>query len=290
MRICTFLFLFILSFSLIGQYVEFSGKVVDIESKSPIAYVNIGVVGKNVGTVSDYQGDFTLTVASKFARDTMRISIIGYESINISVGVLQEQFNQRQVIELKQRNLEIPEIVLVDHGLDAKTLGNRSSIRNLSLGFSTDTLGNEMAIRCKVRKKQSYLKNLSVYITNNPYDTLRFRVNIYDVKRGKPSQLINLQPIYTATTITKGSHVVDLTPYNIVTSEDFFVSFEWIEDLTEFDKKVENKGIQIPFEWLQNFNRFDYFEHSGLNFAASLLRKPVYHRSTSHGAWKKITG
>lgn len=290
MRLFTLLFLYLTPFLLASQYANFIGKIIDSSTQSPIAYANIGVVGKNIGTVSDYQGNFKLTVADKFARDTIRISIIGYKPINISVLKLQEQLNQANVIELEEQITKVPEIVVVDRGLNPKVIGNRNSIRNLSLGFASDTLGNEMAIRCKVRKKQSYLKNLSVYINNNPYDTLRFRVNIYDIKKGKPSTVINRQPIYTEITIKKGSHVLDLTPYNIITSEDFFVSFEWIEDLTESAKTSGNIGLQIPFEWLRNFRRFDYFEHSGLNFAASLLRKSVYHRSTSHGAWKKISG
>ena len=77
MRTLLFCFLFTISYSLTGQTI-LKGKLIDAETSSPLSYVNIGVIGKNVGTVSAFDGSFGLSVASKYDSDLLRISIIGY--------------------------------------------------------------------------------------------------------------------------------------------------------------------------------------------------------------------
>lgn len=267
MRLFTLLLLYLTPFLLASQSVNFEGKIIDSRTKAPIAYANIGVVRKNVGTVSDQAGSFTLNVDSKFAGDTMRISIIGYETLNIAVRELRDQLNQSPEISLVQQNLKIPEVVVVEQKLNSKILGNKTATRNMSLGFSTDTLGNEMAIRCKVKGKLSYLKTLNLHIADNPYDSIKFRINIYDSKNGKPNEVINTVAIYTMTSVEEGIHKVDLSPYNISTERDFFISFEWIEDLTHLESET----------------------NGSINFCSSFLGKPVYHKTTSHGTWKKLS-
>lgn len=57
-----------------------TGFVIDAESKQPIEYTNIGIISKNVGTVSDLNGRFKFLVDSKYDNDTILFSIIGYKS------------------------------------------------------------------------------------------------------------------------------------------------------------------------------------------------------------------
>ena len=52
------LFLLLISNFLIGQ--SLTGKIIDTDTQKGLAYVNIGVVGKNIGTVSAPDGSFRL--------------------------------------------------------------------------------------------------------------------------------------------------------------------------------------------------------------------------------------
>lgn len=63
------------------------GKILDSGSQSPIGYVNIGIIGKDVGTVSNEQGNFTITLDSQYNRDTLKFSMIGFQSLKYEVGV-----------------------------------------------------------------------------------------------------------------------------------------------------------------------------------------------------------
>ena len=57
------------------------GQVLDPATKEPLPYVNIRLINKNIGTVSDDYGYFELDVNAKLnAQDTLLFSMIGFES------------------------------------------------------------------------------------------------------------------------------------------------------------------------------------------------------------------
>ena len=58
--VAALLFLLGVSNTLIAQEKKVIGRLVDAETKQAIPYVNIGVFQKNIGTVSDENGNFVL--------------------------------------------------------------------------------------------------------------------------------------------------------------------------------------------------------------------------------------
>ena len=51
----------------------------DSGSRKAIEFVNIGIVGKNIGTVSNTNGVFEISVDKEMDIDTLLFSAIGYE-------------------------------------------------------------------------------------------------------------------------------------------------------------------------------------------------------------------
>lgn len=256
------IFLFFSLFSILSTAQaqnKLSGKIIDAQTGEGLAYVNIGVVGKNVGTVSDTEGKFILTIPASLDEEQLRISFIGYESKDFKVSEFKELIRSNYIVNLSSANLKIEEITINESRLKLKRLGNRARENFMSAGFGTDTLGNEMAIKVKVRKKLTYVREFQLGIANNPHDTLRFRLNLYSVKNGKPHESLNKQNIIISTEMEKGILIVDLRKYHIVLEQDFFISIEWIEDLGKED----------------------------LNFYAFYPAKNVYVRETSQGSWHK---
>lgn len=47
-------------------------------TREPIEYASIGVVNRNLGTVADTLGNFSLSIPPEFINDSIRISSIGY--------------------------------------------------------------------------------------------------------------------------------------------------------------------------------------------------------------------
>ena len=68
------------SFTLFAQ-TNLVGQVLDAQTKEPLVYVNIGLVGKDLGTISDEEGYFSFEVDPSSQRsDSLRFSMLGYES------------------------------------------------------------------------------------------------------------------------------------------------------------------------------------------------------------------
>lgn len=83
MKILIVLFI-ILNFSAFTQQITIKGKIVDDETNLPLQNANITVISQfNVGTYSDANGEFILS--SIFKTDTLKISFIGYVSVDISI-------------------------------------------------------------------------------------------------------------------------------------------------------------------------------------------------------------
>ena len=61
-----FIIVLLLSSNVLLWGQQISGSVFEMNSDIPVEYVNIGIVGKNVGTVSDHNGNYTLQLDSEY--------------------------------------------------------------------------------------------------------------------------------------------------------------------------------------------------------------------------------
>lgn len=77
MRLKTTLLLFIISINLIAQK-RIYGLITDSGSKSPIQFVNIGIINTTVGTASFEDGTFEIDIPDKYVGKRLRFSAIGY--------------------------------------------------------------------------------------------------------------------------------------------------------------------------------------------------------------------
>lgn len=68
-----FLFLLLKSTCLFGQ--NYIGSVKDVNSNEILQYVSIGIVGKDIGTVSDFDGNYSIDIEPEYDNDTLRFSL-----------------------------------------------------------------------------------------------------------------------------------------------------------------------------------------------------------------------
>ena len=94
MKFAKLLLLFLISFNVFAQEKTISGEIKDSENNSTLEYVNIGIVNKNTGTVSNSKGIFSLKLNEKVSlNDTIVFSHVGYESKKIVVNQLKSTNN-----------------------------------------------------------------------------------------------------------------------------------------------------------------------------------------------------
>ena len=65
--------------------ITFRGKIIDREEKDVLPYTSISVVGKNIGTLSNIDGEFELKIPGTMLNDTIVISCLGYKQYHIPV-------------------------------------------------------------------------------------------------------------------------------------------------------------------------------------------------------------
>ncbi len=231
-----------LSFLLFVVYVhsqkDYKGVIFDVQTKQPIPYVNIGIVGKGVGTVSDEHGVFHLELNPLLytAKDTLLISSLGYQSVKMAVPELKFVYNEYPKIFLQSQSIVLDEVVLTDLGAyETNPLVGYKNYGEETYGYWKDNiaLGGELATKIRVRKGLRKLNKLFFEVWENASDSLLIRVNIYDAVKSsaKPGNSLNTSGqnmLYTIRSDTKIAHV-DLRPYQIYVRNDFIVGIELLK-------------------------------------------------------------
>ncbi|HQN98042.1 MAG TPA: carboxypeptidase-like regulatory domain-containing protein [Bacteroidales bacterium] len=129
---------FILNLSKVHAQVLYtiSGKVVDARNGSPLAFVNIQVNDKMIGTVSDIDGNFHFSSSQPI--DKLQFSYIGYETLVLERSSLKQKITvklRKTEIELKEVTIypgQNPALRIIRNAINNR---KRNNIENLS-GFS----------------------------------------------------------------------------------------------------------------------------------------------------------
>ncbi len=83
------------------------GTVINSKTKEPIPFANIVFVGKNIGTTTDYKGEYNLE--TQWASGSIRAAYIGYKS---SIKKIIKGKSQTINFELEPENFKIDEVVV----------------------------------------------------------------------------------------------------------------------------------------------------------------------------------
>ena len=205
--------------------------MIDIESGQPIPFGNIGIIGENIGTVSDVAGFFKLELNSKFDKDTLCISCIGYENSKYLISNFKDNIenDDRVKIELSPKTYQLDEVIIQPINTKIYTLGNFCESNSpYGNAFYSKKLGTEVGIIIKLprNKKKANLKNFRFYVGEFTFDKFPVRLNIYTLKNGQPNENIITEPIFLEIT-SAGEYLIDLEKYYIITNGDFFISLEY---------------------------------------------------------------
>jgi hypothetical protein len=236
-------------------------RVLSEGTTSGIGFVNVGVIGKNIGTVTDEYGRFGLDFAELADEDSLRFSMIGYESGIFSVQQLKT--NPSATVFLRSRIYELPEMKVVYPRGREILLGTPVLSNALRSGFSDNTLGSELGIKINVKKRLK-VKDINLNIGVCTYDSITYRLNIYQQSEGDAWENILTKPIYISFTKNDISKPVtlDLKDYYIFLEGETIITLELYRDLGE----------------------------GKLLFLTQFFTGTTYHRKTKEGVWTQSPG
>ncbi len=236
----------------------YNGRVVDVKTTNALPFVNIGVLHKRIGTVSNEDGFFNIDLAGAIVTDTVKFSCIGYDDLIFSVEDLRRRTTP---VPLKQKQTQLAIVVVKPQYLKSMELGVHTETDIVTGGFTSNDLGSELATVLQYNKKKpAFLKKVFISVAESSYDSLLFRVNVYAIKNGLPDNNILPEAVYIKSAIKNGVVEVDMTKYDISFTKPIAISIEWLKDMGE----------------------------GKLYFSSKFFKGQSFSRKTSQAVWEKI--
>src|SRR5690606_17200404 len=101
--------------SLVNNHNSFSqiqivGKVIDARNLDPLAYVNIGIKEKNIGTITTEEGSFKITIPAEYQFDSLTISCVGYYDESLHIPALSSE--KIVIIKMKEKTTQLQEVIV----------------------------------------------------------------------------------------------------------------------------------------------------------------------------------
>jgi hypothetical protein len=240
------------------------GKVLLDKTNTGIGYVNVVIVGKNIGTVADGDGIFSIPLDKISDNDSLRFSMIGYESKSIIVRQIKE--DSTNYVYLTPKLYSLQEVKVVYHKPRKPKeiiLGTSVTTDLLKSGFENNNLGSELGIKVHSRGRVK-LEDINLNVATCTYDSVTYRLNIYQIINETGYKNILTQPIYISFSKDMINHVItyDLTKYSITVEDDILVALELYKDLGE----------------------------GSLLFRTEFFTGSTFHRKTIEGDWNEAAG
>jgi hypothetical protein len=92
----------------LNRQIIVSGKIIDQNTKKPVPFANICLVGRSLGSVSNMNGEFVIKIPGYLQNDSLGISCIGYRTF---IEPLEKTRNQK-LFELQTEYVPIQEVII----------------------------------------------------------------------------------------------------------------------------------------------------------------------------------
>ncbi len=187
--IYTFILLFFsLAITAQNNNKRISGQLLDKETKAPIVFASIYLKGQTIGTTSNEEGNFTFHFTSIEGTNTLVISSIGYESVQIDV----DNFAPNQKIFLSSKIDELSEVTIIatkKKKLTAKEIVKKAYLE-IENNYPTKPYISEGFIRDIQNEDDKYVEYLEC--------AARFYNEAYNIDKEPKVELIEVKSNYIA--------------------------------------------------------------------------------------------
>ena len=126
------------------------GKIIDNKSGEILSFSTIGILNKNIGTISNNDGFFILKIPQKYFDDSIAINHIGYWKYVIPVS----KISNDTIFRMEQRSISLPEIVIRNSSSDYLL---RKAIQNIKTNYISDPFIIRAFYREIIKKDHKYM-------------------------------------------------------------------------------------------------------------------------------------
>lgn len=251
----------------------FPGRILNASTGEPLPFVNVGVIDRAIGTVSNEEGDFLLEFRKEkvYAEDILRISSLGFETIEFPLSRL-DQSTKLYTFRMIPSPIGLDEVIVSTKELmEVEEEVGYPNMMGRGIGYWKDSvaLGGELGSRIRIEDGLRRLNSLYFNILENPSDSVQIRVNIYDtdVQSTYPGTNLNTSGRNILYTLKKGETltVIDLNSFDLWVRNDFIVSLELLGVFGS-----DRVGLSLP--------------------AGSYTASESYRRYASQDRWERLDG
>jgi len=114
--------------------ISITGKIIDEKNGAPLSYAAISLKGTGMGTVSNGDGEFEFHLNTQHAKDTLLVSMLGYNSYLKSLAEIKEYKNLR--IRLVVKPTILNEVVIVAKKIVPEEIV-RKALKNIAENYPT---------------------------------------------------------------------------------------------------------------------------------------------------------
>lgn len=204
--------------------------VISATTGEPVIYAGVGVINRNLGTVTDTLGNFSLKIPPELAADSVRISAVGYAPKTFAVSDIALL---PDTLELDDDIVMLNEVVVNPGRIKHLRAGRKGSSGFIYIDVEGyRAAGQGLATPLKV-KRRAWLKEIGFTIITDgrPLSHMKFRVNIYR-KEGDSYELQKINPVYfdyDKSQLRDGDFSF-VFPNEIMLGEgDYYVELEFLE-------------------------------------------------------------
>ena len=242
-KIVLFLLLMMSLPSVVWAQLNISGRILDSLHQSPLAYVNIGIKNKNIGTVSTSTGSFELHIPKLFENDTLTFSLVGYSEINLPLQG--DQTENSMEILLSEKTIQLDHVLVIGKKHKEQKFGikRRGTLIHFSDGMFNPEDSFEIGQLIKLGESKIKVTSLNFFALNSDDKPRKFRINFYRYREGKPREKIVHKNLIQSQIINKGWVKFDLADQNIYLSGEVIAALEFLptEDLEQKQINYEVK-------------------------------------------------
>ena len=202
------------------------GKIVDAKTKQPIPYAAIGIVGENVGTVSNGDGLFRLTIPTKFMSDSLTFSEVVHKRKKLAISDL---LNRQEIVVALDE--DVMELRTVEITPKEKRRYEKLGVKPLFYWgscYANFKGGAQIAQLIEASDYPAYLTKVRIKIGDNTLGEAKLRVRVLEkAENGLPGADM-FQGVFADIAYQTGWIEVDLSQEHLAFTEDFFVCFEFL--------------------------------------------------------------
>src|SRR5690606_27156181 len=224
MKFSCFLLAALLSAEVQSQMV--SGRVLDQQSGRPLAYVHVGVLGRNIGTISRENGEFILDISGIPQSEKITFSMVGYTTVSVNISNIP---TSELIISLIPSVTQLDEIIIRDEPLIELVKLGLPEATKTTIGHSGNHewgTGSEWGLRIPTGAGLFKLHEIGFHTRFNTVDSVLFRINIYSGTDSLPGETLLRQDIYVKSYKRDKWIIRKIEDEEIVTNEDIIVTIE----------------------------------------------------------------